>query len=137
MSLVEAERDREMPRIGALAERLVKSVLEGVPDAVLTGRGAPRLPSFATFAFAGLETEMLLTLLDRHGVEASGGSACSSGAHMPSHVLTAMGLPRRVAGGALRCTLGRATTAEEVDRAAAAIVGAVERLRSASGVGAG
>jgi cysteine desulfurase len=56
---------------------------------------------------------------------------------MPSHVLTAMGLSRRVAGGALRCTLGRATTAEEVDRAAAAIVGAVEQLRSASGVGAG
>ena len=119
-----------MPRLGRLAERLVESVLEGVPDAVLTGRGAPRLPSFATFAFAGIETEMLLTLLDRHGVEASGGSACSSGAHMPSHVLLAMGLPPRLASGALRCTLGRGTTEEEVDRAAAAIVAAVAQLRS-------
>jgi cysteine desulfurase len=130
VSLVEDERAREMPRIGRLAERLVEGVLDGVPDVVLTGRGAPRLPSFATFAFPGLETEMLLTLLDRSGVEASGGSACSSGAHMPSHVLTAMGLPPRVASGALRCTLGRATTEDDVDRAAAAIVAAVARLRS-------
>jgi len=130
VSLVEEERAREMPRLGRLAERLMETVLDGVPDAVLTGHGAPRLPSFATFAFAGLETEMLLTLLDRAGVEASGGSACSSGAHMPSHVLLAMGLPPRVAGGALRCTLGRATTEDEVDRAAAAIVASVAQLRA-------
>jgi cysteine desulfurase len=130
VSLVEEERGREMPRLGRLAERLMETVLDGVPDAVLTGRGAPRLPSFATFAFAGLETEMLLTLLDRHGVEASGGSACSSGAHMPSHVLLAMGVPPRVAGGALRCTLGRGTTEDEVDRGAAAIVAAVAQLRA-------
>ncbi|HEV7465088.1 MAG TPA: cysteine desulfurase family protein [Candidatus Dormibacteraeota bacterium] len=134
VSLVEAEREREMPRLARLSERLVEGVLEGVPDALLTGRGAPRLPSFATFAFAGLETEMLLTLLDRQGVEASGGSACSSGAHMPSHVLLAMGLPPGVAGGALRCTLGRATTEEEVDLAAREIVAAVTRLRSAASV---
>jgi cysteine desulfurase len=130
VSLVEEERAREMPRLGRLAERLMETVLDGVPDAVLTGHGAPRLPSFATFAFAGLETEMLLTLLDRAGVEASGGSACSSGAHMPSHVLVAMGLPPRVAGGALRCTLGRGTTEDEVDRAAAAIVASVAQLRA-------
>ena len=130
VSLVEDERGREMPRLGRLAERLMETVLDGVPDAMLTGRGAARLPSFATFAFGGLETEMLLTLLDRHGVEASGGSACSSGAHMPSHVLLAMGLPPRLAGGALRCTLGRGTTEDEVDRAAAAIVAAVAQLRA-------
>lgn len=130
VSLVEEERAREMPRLGRLAERLMETVLDGVPDVVLTGHGAPRLPSFATFAFAGLETEMLLTLLDRAGVEASGGSACSSGAHMPSHVLLAMGLPPRVAGGALRCTLGRGTTEDEVDRAAAAIVASVAQLRA-------
>jgi cysteine desulfurase len=130
VSLVEEERGREMPRLGRLAERLMETVLDGVPDAVLTGRGAPRLPSFATFAFGGLETEMLLTLLDRCGVEASGGSACSSGAHMPSHVLLAMGLPPRLAGGALRCTLGRGTTEDEVDRAAEAIVAAVAQLRA-------
>jgi cysteine desulfurase len=130
VSLVEDERAREMPRLGRLAERLVEGVLGGVPDAVLTGRGAPRLPSFATFAFAGVDTEVLLTLLDRLGVEASGGSACSSGAHMPSHVLLAMGLPPRVASGALRCTLGRGTTDDEIDRAAAAIVAAVAQLRA-------
>jgi cysteine desulfurase len=80
---------------------------------------------------------MLLTLLDRRGVHASGGSACSSGAHMPSHVLLAMGLPPGVAGGALRCTLGRGTTEADVDRAAAEIAAAVGRLRSATAVSSG
>jgi cysteine desulfurase len=135
--LVEAEREPEMLRLGRLAERLAEGVLDGVPDAVLTGRGAPRLPSFATFAFAGVETEVLLTLLDRRGVEASGGSACSSGAHMPSHVLLAMGLSPRLAGGALRCTLGRGTTEDDVERAAAEISAAVVQLRSATAVSPG
>lgn len=135
VALVEAERPIEMPRVGRLAERLVEQVLDTVPDTVVTGRGAPRLPSFATFAFPGMATEVLLTLLDRRGIQASGGSACSSGAHMPSHVLLAMGLPAHVAGGALRCTLGRGTTEADVDRAAAEIAAAVAQLRSATAVG--
>ena len=113
-----------------LAERLRSIVGRGIADAVVTAAGAPRLPSFATFAFPGLETEVLVTLLDQQGVCVSGGSACSSGAHMPSHVLVAMGLPPGLAGGALRCTLGRDTTDEDVDRAGAAIVAAVRQLRS-------
>ena len=137
VALVEEERPTEMPRLARLAERLVEQVLDAVPGAVVTGHGAPRLPSFATFAFPGVETEVLLTLLDRRGVEASGGSACSSGAHMPSHVLLAMGLPPHLAGGALRCTVGRGTTEADVDRAAAEIGAAVAQLRSATAVGHG
>ena len=130
-SLVATELEREAPRVGALAERLVAAVVAQLPDAVITGAGAPRLPGFATFAFPGIETELLLTVLDGEGVQCSGGSACSSGAHMPSHVLVAMGLAPQVCAGALRCTLGRGTTAEEVDRAAAAVVAAVRQLRAA------
>ncbi|TMC48305.1 MAG: cysteine desulfurase [Chloroflexi bacterium] len=130
VDLVERERDAEMPRMARLTERLRSIVCSGIPDAVVTADGAPRLPSFATFAFPGLETEVLVTLLDQQGVCVSGGSACSSGAHMPSHVLVAMGLPPGLAGGALRCTLGRDTSDADVDRAGGAIVAAVRQLRS-------
>ena len=130
-SLVTVEREEEVPRLRALSGRLTETVATGVPDAVLTGQGAPRLASFATFAFPGLSTEVLLTLLDSWDVCCSGGSACSSGAHMPSHVLVAMGLPPALAAGALRCTLGRATTAAEVDRAGELIVKAVRQLQGA------
>lgn len=130
-SLVEAERETVVPRLADLAERLRRAVLAELPDAVLTADGAPRLPSFATFAFGGVETQVLLAVLDGAGVYCSGGSACSSGAPLPSHVLVAMGLPRPLCLGALRCTVGRDTTAAEVDRAAAAIVAAVRQVRAA------
>jgi cysteine desulfurase len=136
-ALVTSELDTEAPRVGALADRLVEEVVSELPDTVVTGAGAPRLPGFATFAFPGVETELLLTVLDGEGIQCSGGSACSSGAHMPSHVLTAMGLPAAVCAGALRCTLGRGTSEADVDRAAAAVVAAVRRLRAALPAGGG
>jgi len=135
-TLVNLEREDEMRRLRALADRLTETVATGVPDAVLTAAGAPRLSSFATFAFPGVATEVLLTLLDSWEVCCSGGSACSSGAHMPSHVLVAMGLPTALAAGALRCTLGRATTPDEVDRAGELIVKAVRQLQGAAAASA-
>jgi len=130
-TLVERERETEMPRLAALSRRLTELVSTAVPDTVVTGEGGPRLATFATFAFPGVETQLLLTILDGEGVEASGGSACASGAHMPSHVLVAMGLSPHVCAGALRCTLGRGTSDADVARAATVIAGAVEQLRSA------
>jgi cysteine desulfurase len=129
--LVVEERPAEVVRLRALADRLTETVATGVPGAVLTAAGAPRLASFATFAFPGVSTDVLLTLLDSWEICASGGSACSSGAHMPSHVLVAMGHPPALAAGALRCTLGRATTAGEVDRAGELIVKAVRQIQGA------
>jgi cysteine desulfurase len=131
VALVEREREQEAARLCQLSERLVELVITALPDTLLTGAGAPRLPSFATFAFPGVETEVLLTLLDRLGVEASGGSACASGAHMPSHVLAAMGLTPGQAGGALRLSLGRDTTSGDVDAAAGLVVDAVRQVRQA------
>jgi cysteine desulfurase len=135
-TLVTLEREDEMRRLRTLSDRLTETVATGVPDAVLTAADAPRLSSFATFAFPGVSTEVLLTLLDSWDVCCSGGSACSSGAHMPSHVLVAMGLPPSLAAGALRCTLGRETTAEEVDRAGELIVRAVRQLQGAAAASA-
>ena len=130
-TLVDSEREAEMRRLDALSSRLTEVIASGVPDGVVTAAGALRLSSFSTFAFPGLSTEVLLTLLDSWDVCSSGGSACSSGAHMPSHVLVAMGYSPALAAGALRCTLGRGTTSAEVDRAGELIVKAVRQLQGA------
>jgi cysteine desulfurase len=76
---------------------------------------------------------VLLAALDMAGVDASAGSACASGAPLPSHVLRAMGYPDALAAGALRCTTGRSTTVDDIDRAAVHIASAVEQIRSRSG----
>src|SRR5439155_645243 len=82
-----------------------------------------------------LGTDLLLAVLDGDGVCASGGSACASGAPVPSHVLMAMGLDEALAAGALRCTVGRGTTPDAVERAARTIVAAVERLSDSAARG--
>ncbi len=131
--LAEAEREPEMARQRALAEELGRRIRERVPDAVATGAlGEQRLANFCTFAFPGAEGELLLLRLDRVGVCASSGSACSSGSLAPSHVLLAMGLSPQLAGGHLRLTLGRSTTEEEVERAADLVAGELGQLRSSS-----
>jgi cysteine desulfurase len=128
--LADAERTAEMARQGDLSARLGQLVQAGVPDAVATG--APpgqRLPNFATFAFPGAEGELLLLRLDRAGLCASAGSACTSGSLAPSHVLLAMGLSPELASAHLRLTLGRDTTAAEVERAGQLISREVAALR--------
>ncbi len=137
MRLAETLRTSEAPRQASLSQRLVDLVLAAVPEAVATGSARHRAPGFATFAFAGCRTDLLLTVLDRSGLSASGGSACSSGAPTPSHVLVAMGLGPELAASALRCSLGRSTTASDVDAAARAISAAVAQVRAASPATAG
>jgi cysteine desulfurase len=83
-----------------------------------------------TLLVDGAQTEVLLAALDQHGVEVSGGSACSSGAVRASHVLAALG-EDPAATAMLRCSLGRDTTEADIDRAAAAILGVVHTARAA------
>lgn len=123
-------RDATARRVRALRERLQGELLARIPGARLSGDGAERLPNNCHICIPGTEAETLLLLLDAEGVAASSGSACQSGAAEPSHVLLAMGVPKDLALGALRLTLGRDTTDAEVDRLAAATVAAVRRLRS-------
>lgn len=130
LRLAVAERETVTPRVGALRDRLVASVLERVPGAVETAAGAPKIPNNAHLRFGpGVESELLLLLLDQAGVCASAGSACASGAIEPSHVLVAMGIERADALSSLRLTLGPSTTDAEVDKAVEAVVDAVARCR--------
>ncbi len=126
----DAERGAEAARVGALRARLVQSISSSV-DAHETVPGSACVPGVVHLCFEGIENEALLFLLDTEGVCASAASACASGAMEPSHVLAAMGVPRGIAGGALRLSLGHTSTEEEVDAAARAVVSSVARLRGA------
>ena len=116
---------RELPgeaRVAALRDRLETAVLAAVPGA-RRSTTAPRIPNTSHLLFPGLEAEMLLLRLDARGVAVSSGSACTTGSGEPSHVLRALGIPARDARGAIRFSLSRFTTEEEVARAAEAVAG--------------
>lgn len=135
LELAQAEQHAEAARLAALRDRLEAALLSRLPEAQVNGQGAPRLPQTANITFKGLEAAKLLLAL-RH-LAVSTGSACTSGSTRPSHVLTAMGLPPEDALAAIRFSLGRFTTAEEIDYAIEHIVEAVETLRrEAASVGA-
>ncbi|MBV9412758.1 MAG: cysteine desulfurase [Acidimicrobiia bacterium] len=125
-----AERAETVARVRILRDRLADGLLAAVPDATETGDRANKVAGNCHLSFAGVESEALLVLLDGAGVCASAGSACTSGAVEPSHVLTAMGVPADRAVGSLRLSLGATTSDAEVDLALGVIPPAVERLRS-------
>lgn len=108
--------------------------LSEIPHARLNGDAAGRLPGNVNFCFEGIEGEALLLLLDAKGIEASSGSACTSGSLDPSHVLLAIGLPHEVAHGSLRLTLSAENTMEEVAYMITEIAAVVAYLRSISPV---
>jgi cysteine desulfurase len=118
-------------RIAGLRDALVAGVRERVPDAVLNGDPAHRLPGNAHFSFPGCEGDSLLMLLDARGIECSTGSACSAGVARPSHVLLAMGAAEERARGSLRFSLGHSSTDGDVAALLDAIVPVVERARRA------
>ena len=103
------------------------------PGAWEAGDGIRRLPGNAHLLVPGCEGDSLLYLLDAAGVECSTGSACQAGVPQPSHVLLAMGVPESLARGALRLTLGHTSSDADVDAVLAALPGAIERARRASG----
>ncbi|TMK83326.1 MAG: cysteine desulfurase [Actinobacteria bacterium] len=124
-----AAREQLVPRVRALRDRLQDALLRRFPGATVNGMRAERLPNNLNVCIAGIESEPLLLLLDAAGIAASSGSACQSGAAEASHVLTAMGVPKERALGALRLTLGRDTTKADVETAVDEIAAGVERLR--------
>ncbi|HSU17957.1 cysteine desulfurase family protein [Longimicrobium sp.] len=130
---VEAAREGAMSRIGALRDRLEAGLLERVPGLVVNAAGAPRLPTVSNVSVPGADPEALLVSLDLQGIAVSSGSACSSGAVEPSHVLTAMGIPADLAGPSVRFSLGWGTTDEEIDRVLDIFTAVAERVRSLAG----
>lgn len=111
------EMDAEAARLATLRDELVHAAIAMIPDAratVLGREGVQVLPGHAHLIFPGANGDAMIMLLDSQGIEASTGSACNNGVNQRSHVLEAMGLPDDHADGALRFTLGRTTTEEDV-----------------------
>ena len=132
LELSQAERAAEASRLMALRDRLIDGVLAAVPDCYLTGHRTERLANHASFIVRGIEAEGMLIGLDMAGICASSGSACTSGAQEPSHVLTAMGIPRQEAAGHLRLSLGHSNGEADVERLLEVLPPLVARLRELS-----
>ncbi|MBM6967683.1 cysteine desulfurase family protein [Pseudoramibacter alactolyticus] len=127
--LAAADQAAGARREAALRDALIAG-LTAIPGVRLTGHPERRLPGNASFCFDDLRSEALLTALDLAGIEASGGSACTAGSLSPSHVLAAIGVPENRARNALRLTLGRGTTAKQIEQTVTAVRRIVERLRA-------
>jgi cysteine desulfurase len=128
--LARVERAGEAGRLVALRDRLLESLLARVTGARRTGPGGEaRLPHHASIVVPGVKAEALLLELDLRGVAASSGSACTTMTGEPSHVLRAIGCDREAAEGSLCFTMGRWTTAAEIDFTVEILPGIVERLR--------
>jgi cysteine desulfurase len=124
-----AKMAQEATRVGALRDRLEDGVLRQVPGTAINGSRGSRIPNTTNISFDRVEAESLLIALDLEGVAVSTGSACSSGALEPSHVLRAMGFPAHRTQSSLRFSLGLFSTEDEVDRVVALLPGLVEKLR--------
>lgn len=127
----ETMRERSV-REAVLRDYLIDRVLAEIPYTRLNGHRQDRLSNNASFSFRFIEGESLLILLDQKGICGSSGSACTSGALDPSHVLTAIGLPHETARGSLRLTLSEETTEEELSYVVDMLKEIVERLRNMS-----
>ena len=130
MRVTVGERARTVERVGRLRDRLADGLLASVPGTRETGNRAGKVAGNCHLRFEGIESEALLILLDEAGVCASAGSACTSGAIEPSHVLTAMGIDTADALSSVRLSLGPTTTDDDVDLALKVVPEAVARLRS-------
>lgn len=127
LHLAQTEAVTWIERVTALRDHLIGGVLEAVTNARLTGHPVERLPNHASFVFEGVDGNLLLMLLDSAGFACSSGSACRVGDPQPSEVLTAIGLSRAWALGSLRVTLGRETTAGQIDAFLRALPDLVQR----------
>ena len=124
--------DERTAKVIGLREHLIKRIEKEIPHCRLNGDKTRRLPNNVNFSFRFIEGESLLIMLDMKGICASSGSACTSGALDPSHVLLAIGLPHEIAHGSLRLTLSEENTIEEIDYVIDAIKEIVDRLRQMS-----
>ena len=122
----------ERVNVALLRDRLEQGLLERISDCMVNGDVENRLPNTTNIAFKNVEGEAILLMLDRLGVCASSGSACTSGSLEPSHVLRAMGVPFTYAHGSIRLSLSRYSTQEEVDFVIENFPGVIKTLRMIS-----
>jgi cysteine desulfurase len=132
IDLATADIEGHSRRLAAMRDRLIRGILDDIPDTRLNGHPVERLANNVSVAFRYVEGESILLLLDALGIAASTGSACTSASLEPSHVLTACGLPHEEAHGSLRLTLGSRNTEEDVDYVLSVLPGVIGRLRDIS-----
>ncbi len=132
--LAAEEQQSLAARLGELRDELERRLVTIVPDALINGWQGARAPHISNVSIPGTDSEALLMHLDLAGIACSSGSACSTGAVEPSHVLTAMGVPRELGVAALRFSLGKDSTLEDVEAVSAALPRIVEKVRSLSTV---
>ncbi len=130
LKLAQDMRATENERLARLRDDLIRGVQAAIPDSQLTGHPTQRLPHHASFVIPGVEANALLMHLDLAGICAASGSACNTGASKPSDILLAMGISPQLARGALRLTLGRSTTAEDIGVVLTVLPTIVDRLRT-------
>ncbi|MFA5936039.1 MAG: aminotransferase class V-fold PLP-dependent enzyme [Patescibacteria group bacterium] len=133
LSLAQEEKEMENARLIKLRDRLIEGFL-AIPKTRLNGHRTERLPNNVNISFIDIEGEAAVLYLDAEGIYASTGSACASTSLDPSHVILATGLSYEGAHGSMRFTLGKHTTAEDIEKAIAVMPGIVERLRYMSPV---
>ncbi|MCD4691177.1 cysteine desulfurase [bacterium] len=121
-----------MPRLDGLVGKLTAGVRERVKNVIVNGDEEHRVPGTVNLSFPGIEGESIVLALDMEGVAVSTGSACTTDAAGPSHVLRAMGIAPNVAQGSVRFGLGRRTCDEDIELVLAVLPGIVERLRAMS-----
>jgi cysteine desulfurase len=122
----------ESTEVKALRDRLQEGILDAVPSCFVTGDPDNRLPNTLNIAFEYVEGEAILMLLNKDGIAASSGSACTSGSLEPSHVMRAMDIPFTAAHGTIRFSLSRYNTAEEIEKVIDVIPAIMTKLRKLS-----
>ena len=132
IELAVAELPAYTEKMTSLRDRLIDGLTERIPEIRLNGHRTQRLPGNVNISIRYLEGESILMRLDLAGIEASSGSACTSGSLDPSHVLLAIGLPHEIAHGSLRLSLGMENTEEEVETVLNELPKIVENLRAMS-----
>ena len=124
-----ASLEENLDRIRALRDRMEEGIISSIEGVTRNGAKDPRLANTSNLSFTNCEAEAILLLLDREGICASSGSACTTGSMAPSHVLTAMGLTPELAMGAVRLSLSKYSTDDEVDHLLAKMPEIVSKLR--------
>lgn len=132
IELATADIDAHNAKLIEMRDHMISEILTRIPETRLNGDATRRLPGNVNVSVRYIEGESLLLSLDLKGIAASSGSACTSGALDPSHVLLAIGLPHEVAHGSLRLTMNEENTMEEVDTVVETLVEIVKRLRAMS-----
>lgn len=130
--LAQESLDEHIEKTKALRDKLIHGIVERIPHTLVTGDLEKRLPTIASFCFRFIEGEALLLSCDMVGIAGSSGSACTSGALDPSHVLMAIGLTHEIAHGSLRLSISDYNTEEEVDHVLEKLPEIVQRLRNMS-----